>query len=93
MKQKAKYIGKHKHRYDDGVDLMYEYRGREYMVCDEHNGYSESMAEKHRREQERIDNDIENESKPKKPFVYEDTAEYGFELFWQYVETGKWAEE
>ena len=47
------------------VHLFYEYRGHEYMVTDEHNGYSESMAEKHAIEQERIDRiiNMENESK------------------------------
>lgn len=47
------------------VHLFYEYRGHEYMVTDEHNGYSESMREKHRYEQERIDRLIESEKEEK----------------------------
>ena len=37
------------------VNLFYEYRGHEYMITDERNGYSEPMWAKHRYEQERID--------------------------------------
>jgi len=61
MKQKAVYKGRVKDRYSDAVHLFYEYRGREYMITDEHNGYSETMATKHRNEQERIDREIEAE--------------------------------
>ena len=56
---KAKYIGKVRDRNGYAVHLFYEYRGHEYMITDEHNGYSQTMAEKHRDEQERIDRIIE----------------------------------
>ena len=55
------------------------------MVTDEHNGYSEPMSVKHKNEQERIDREIEEENKPKKEFKYEDSAQYGFDLFWEYI--------
>ena len=83
--KKATYKGKVKDRYSRAVHLFYEYRGHEYMITDEHNGYSETIAEKHRKEQERIDREIEEASKPQKETRYEDTAEYGFNLFWEYV--------
>lgn len=82
---KAKYKGKVRDRNGYAVHLFYEYRGHEYMVTDEHNGYSQAMAEKHMQEQERIDRQIEEENKPKKPYDYKSTAEYGFDLFWEYV--------
>ena len=31
---KAKYLGKCKHKYDDAVDLFYEYHGKEYTITD-----------------------------------------------------------
>lgn len=67
---RAVYKGK---AYDpDGhsVHLFYEYRGKEYMITDEHNGYSESIFTKHQNEQKRIDKLIEQdlqEDKNKEP--------------------------
>lgn len=46
------------------VHLFYEYRGHEYMVTDEHNGYSEPMWVKHKNEQERIDRIIDLDNRP-----------------------------
>lgn len=37
------------------VHLFYEYKGHEYMITDEHNGYSETIRTKHEYEQNRID--------------------------------------
>lgn len=85
---KAKYKGKVRDKNGYAVHLFYEYRGYEYMITDEHNGYSQTMATKHREEQERIDRLIEEKSKPKEECRYEDTAEYGFNLFWDYIEHG-----
>lgn len=82
---KAKYKGKVRDKNGYAVHLFYEYRGHEYMVTDEHNGYSETMAEKHKQEQERIDREIEAANKPEEPYDYKETAEYGFDLFWEYV--------
>ena len=56
---KAKYLGRCKHKYDDAVDLFYEYRDKEYMITAEHSGYSETMREKHRQAQERIDGELD----------------------------------
>ena len=52
---KATYKGKCKDKNGYAVHLFYEYRGYEYMITDEYNGYSESMYTKHKIEQERID--------------------------------------
>lgn len=62
---KAKFVGKVRDRNGYAVHLFYTYRGREYMITDEHNGYSQTMAEKHREEQTRIDKGIEMEKNPK----------------------------
>ena len=86
---KAVYKGKVHDRNGYAVHLFYEYRGHEYMVTDEHNGYSEPMSVKHRNEQERIDRMIEDEKKPKKEYRYEDSAWAGFDLFWEYVNGGE----
>lgn len=83
---KAIYKGKVKDRNGYATHLFYEYRGHEYMITDENNGYSEPLWVKHKNEQDRIDEIIELENKPKKEYRYEDSAEYGFDLFWKYVE-------
>lgn len=58
---KATFTGKVRDRNGYAVHLFYEYRGHEYMVTDEHNGYSEPMWVKHKNEQERIDREIADE--------------------------------
>lgn len=83
---KAEYIGKVKDKNGYAVHLFYKYREHEYMITDEHNGYSEPMWVKHKAEQDRIDKEIEDSMKPQKEYKYEDSAEYGFNLFWDYVE-------
>lgn len=83
---KAIYKGKVRDRNGYAVHLFYEYRGHEYIITDEHNGYSETIAEKHRQEQERIDKLIELfQNEPKEIIDYKETAQYGFELFWESV--------
>ena len=86
MANKATYKGKVHDRFSRAVYLFYEYRGHEYMVTDEHNGYSEEMWVKHRHEQERIDREIEEAQKPVQEWKYEGSAQEGFDLFWDYVE-------
>ena len=76
-------------KYSDIV--QYEYRGRKYEVeyaKDWSYGNGGNPARQHREAQERIDREIEEENKPKKEARYEDTAQYGFDLFWKYVEGG-----
>ena len=87
---KAVYKGKTRDKNGYAVHLFYEYRGREYMITDEHNGYSEPMWVKHKNEQDRIDGiiEFENEQKGKKQ-TYKGSAQEGFDLFWDYVENGK----
>lgn len=73
-------------KYSDTV--TYEYRGKTYDVeyaKDWTYGNGGNPARQHREAQARIDAEIEAENKPKKPHRYEDTAEYGFNLFWDYI--------
>lgn len=86
---KAKYIGKVRDRNGYAVHLFYEYRGREYMITDERNGYSEPIWVKHKNEQERIDQILEAEKDEPKEWTYEGSAQEGFDLFWEYVESDK----
>lgn len=84
---KAKQTGlKIYRKYSDIVE--YEYRGRKYEVeyaKDWSYGNGGNPAAQHREAQAWIDKAIEEESKPKKEVKYEDTAEYGFNMFWEYV--------
>ena len=61
--KKAEYLGKVRDRNGYAVHLFYKYRGHEYMITDEHNGYSESIREKHKYEQDRIDRIFDMEDK------------------------------
>lgn len=73
---KAEYLGKVKDKNGYAVHLFYKYRGHEYMITDEHNGYSESMNEKHKAEQDRIDNLFEmKEKKNDSPFNIDEIFE------------------
>ena len=85
--EKAKYIGKRIDTYYGQcmIHLEYEYRGHLYEVTENRCKGNIPLSWQHANEQSRIDELIEMESKPKKPYRYEDTAEYGFELFWQSV--------
>ena len=83
--KKAEYIGKYRDKFSDAVYLIYKYRGHEYMIADQKNGYSVTLATQHKAEQDRIDAIIKAENAPKKPYKYEDSAEYGFNIFWDYV--------
>lgn len=86
--KKARYIGK---TYGTGYDrnmiyLEYEYRGKRYEVYENRAKGNEPLAWQHAAEQAKIDELIEQENTPQKPYRYEDTAEYGMDLFWELIE-------
>lgn len=85
--KKATFLRK---RYGRGYDahmvyLDYMYRGHEYTVAENRAKGNEPLAWQHRSEQARIDQLIEEENKPKKPYRYEDSADAGFDLFWRFI--------
>lgn len=86
--RKAKPTGFKYYNRQYGTFVEYEYRGKKYEVeysnCWNY-GNGGNPAAQHREAQERIDREIEEANKPKKPVRYEGTAEYGFELFWESV--------
>lgn len=61
----VKYLGKTLDDNGYAVHLFYEYKGHEYIITDEQNGYSETMRTKHLWEQQRIDDMIAEEEKRK----------------------------
>lgn len=61
--------------------MDYSYRGKEYTVYENGAKGNEPLAWQHRSAQDEIDRLIELENKPKKPYRYEDTAEYAIDLF------------
>ena len=73
-------------KYSDIV--TYEYRGLQYNV-EYAKGFTYCVTPayiQHRDAQEKIDKAIEQaETNAQKEYRYEDTAEYGFQLFWDYV--------
>lgn len=86
--RKATFLRKH---YGHGFDahmvyLDYLYRGHEYTVEENLLQGNRPLAWQHRDEQSRIDQLIEEENRPKKPYRYEDSADAGFDLFWRLVE-------
>ena len=83
---KAEYIGSSREGWEH-TWLFYKYRGHEYSVIKHNNGYMDkSLKQQHKEAQERIDKEIAESAKPNVTPKYEDTAEYGFNLFWNYVE-------
>lgn len=61
------------------TDLIYEYRGHQYIVTAHNNGYSgDTLNEQHRREQAAIDQRI-NEAENNKEWQYEGSALQAFD--------------
>lgn len=79
-KFKYKYIDKRTTRGTNPVHLFYEYRGREYMVTDMHNGI-DNLAEQHKTEQNRIDFMLDSVSSQTG-----ENAEIGLNMFFDYYE-------
>ena len=69
---KAKLVGKVKDKYNKyRTDLIYEYKDKTYVITAYDNGYPESLAVQHRREQARIDREISESQKPIQPYTGE----------------------
>lgn len=82
-----KYYGKEFER--DFVFLVYEYRGHEYTVYENRANGNEPLSWQHKSEQARIDRLVEDwESKPKKLYRYEDSAQCGIDKFSEFLSTG-----
>ena len=83
--KKAKFIRKYYGRgYDRAfVYLVYEYSGHEYTVYENRAQGNEPLAWQHRAEQDQIDRLIEEQSRPKKPYRYEDSAQYALDLLFE----------
>ena len=82
-------IGKFKDKYNAyRTDLLYEYRGKTYLITAYNNGYSESLRDQHKREQARIDRELLENQKPIQPYTGE--ADKALEQFFEYLDTGVW---
>lgn len=92
MEKKAKFIRAihntnpfDRHRWEH-TDLLYEYRGYEYIVTKHNNGYSsDPLYLQHKEEQAKIDAKIEHANDPIPEWKYEGSGQEGFDLFWEYV--------
>jgi len=63
--ERAKLISRHRNLENKGTDLVYSYRGHEYMITAYGwGGCSDTLAQQHRTEQHRIDQIIEQENRP-----------------------------
>ena len=89
--KKAKFLRKYYGRgYDrDFVYLVYEYRGHEYTVYENRAKGNEPLAWQHRQEQDLIDRLIEEQSRPKKPYRYEDSWQAGVDAFYDTLDNDK----
>lgn len=82
-----KYYGKGFER--DFVFMVYGYRGHEYIVYENRAKGNKPLAWQHKSEQARIDRLIEDwGNKPKNPYRYEDSAQYGIDKFSEFLATG-----
>lgn len=93
---KAKFITslKNAHQLDrhawEHTDLVYEYRGHQYIVTKHNNGYAfESLRKQHREAQQAIDEKISKQNQPISKWTYEGSAEEGLDAFWEYVEVNE----
>lgn len=69
------------------TDLLYEYKGHQYIVTKHNNGYSgDPLWKQHEEEQAKIDAMIEHENDTIPEWKYEGSAEEAFDMFWDYVE-------
>lgn len=86
--EKAKYLGAYSVDWKH-TDLFYEYRGYEYCVTKHNNGYMDkSLRKQHEEEQRKIDELIEEKSKPIESASND--AWEAFDKFYNYFETGIW---
>lgn len=93
MEKKAKFIKAlydrnplNKHAWEH-TDLLYEYKGHQYIVTKHNNGYAfDSLRKQHEEEQRRIDEMIERRNQSITEWKYEGSAQEGFDVFWNYVE-------
>lgn len=86
---KAKYLGACSVDWQH-TDLFYEYRCYEYCVTKHNNGYMDkSLREQHEEEQRKIDELIEEKSKPIGHSVSNDARE-ALDKLYSYWETGIW---
>ena len=68
------------------TDLLYSYRGHEYIITVHNNGYTDApLRFRHEEAQREIDRKIENESKPIPEWKYEGSAQEAFDMFYDYV--------
>lgn len=87
--EKATFIGAcKKNPFDrhawEHTELCYEYRGHQYIVARDNNGYmGESLPAQHRREQARIDDLIAHENDPIPEWKYEGSAQEAFDKFFE----------
>ena len=89
--KKAKFLRKY---YGKGYDrefvyMIYEYRGHEYTVYENMAKGNEPLAWQHRQEQDLIDRLIEEQSRPKKPYRYEDSWQAGVDAFYDALDNDK----
>lgn len=86
MKYEARYTGC-VHNGWEHTELEYEYRGKRYWVTKDNNGcMGLSLRQQHEEAQADIDRRIEQESKPRKEWKYEGSAQEAFDFFWDCVE-------
>ena len=92
MERKAKFVKaiKGDNRFGKGwehTELLYEYRGYEYIITKDNNGYMGTpLWKQHEEAQAEIDYKIDHKNDPIPEQKYEGSAQEGFDIFWKYVE-------
>ena len=92
MENKAKLIRNY-YQKDRSRICEYSYRGYSYYITFNEYGVYDGIfldvTGAHKYEQNRIDERIGRESQPQKPYTYENSAQAGFDAFWNYAEIGE----
>lgn len=90
---KAKYIGSTAYE-KNYYNQHWEYRGKQYIVTvpvgwggssDYYNNGYNSQKNQHKREQEKIDAELDNPKTKEPELIKRNGADEGFDLFWNYV--------
>lgn len=91
MERKAKATGNKTYNRQYSTFVEYEYRGHTYVVeyANDWTYCVISPKAQHESAQATIDKIIEHKNQQKDEVKYEDTGDYGFEVFWEYVENGE----
>ena len=71
------------HKWEQHIELVYEYRGYTYIVTKAKNGCIDNLKWQHEEEQRKIDEKIAHKDDPIPEWKYEGSAQEAFDISWE----------